>query len=856
TTAFNFATNTDRLPPQNIEVEEQVLGGIMLDPGAIKEVAAELSTKAFFLSSHQTIYEAALDLHNKNRPTDLMSISVWLHDRNQLDNVGGDNKLAQLVDRTVSAVNIDQYAQLLREKHIRRILISAGHKIIDLGYKSHTELPQILNEAREVIFPITDPRQNSEYKLSSKASLKISQVFHPHLAKPLELLSRWFPFPEEVAIHEMIPVAASLVSSESVIIYQKATGRNEPPIVRSALIAEASNRKTAIERIFLSPLNDLQVESLARHDENVSAYEKERKNWDALSPREQKSRRDEEPSAPPPPRLFLYRGGTKESIWEIMENQPGKGILHAPDEILQTVTARGEYNKGKGSDTESSLSGFNGDRGTMLRKGRIVSFKDSCSVTGGIQPNKLLGLMGNDADDSRGEFARLLPCFLDLQEYPMSEDDAELNLSGLLKDIYQKIDRIPATTYYFSTTARQVFRLWHNTKEKERLLHPSPAIRGFIGKLEGYCAKFAMLLHILWEICEDQRCPSPEIPVERVHSAIALAEFYLKQAMKVRQAIGEDEIDPVKTKIIERLKVEGTLTVGKLQSTNQFLRKIPAAQYFRHFQELAAANPDKIRISTTKKGSLQIELVNSEAIFGSFCLAVSDSDSGYAETTVQQAIPPLSVRQRLTVINSSPVDTGVDIGLESNRPSTDDSLSPLSTTVSLTVVETPTIQGVEPLPLSLSLTAKQNGDRIEETSHNFKIGDRVIIDVPGTKNHLNQGVVSSVRPSFILVKPDGEEVREPSYQARELRHIPAPLYYCNSPARVGDKVKSSVDMPRRGINIGMECQRRGGPKNPFWVWMVDVSWIDGKESKEAIEFLELDLGDGDDPSTPNGGDRT
>ncbi|MCL1469037.1 DUF3987 domain-containing protein, partial [Argonema galeatum A003/A1] len=714
------------MPPQNIEVEEQVLGGIMLDLQAIQKVIPKLSTEAFSLKNHQIIYEAALDLHNKDKPTDLMNISVWLHDRNQLDKVGGENKLATLVDRTVSAVNIDQYVQLLREKHIRRILISAGHKIVELGYETYTELPYILNEARQTIFQITDPRQDSEYKLSSKASLKLGDIFHPHLAKPLQLLCRWFPFPEEIAVHEIIPIAASLVSSESLIIYQKATNRSEPPIVRSALIAEASNRKTAIERIFLSPLNDLQTESLARHDENLSAYYKEKKDWDALSPQEQKSRRDEEPSEPPPARLFLYRGGTKESIWEIMENQPSKGILHAPDEILQTVTARGEYNKGKGSDTESSLSGFNGDRSTMLRKGRIVSFKDSCSVTGGIQPTKLLSLMGNDADDSRGEFARLLPCFLDLQEYPMAEDDTELNLSGLLKDIYQKIDRAPPTSYYFSTSARQVFRLWHNIKEKERLLHPSPAIRGFIGKLEGYCAKFAMLLHILWEICEDQRCPSPEIPVERVQAAIALAEFYLRQAMRVRQAIGEDEVDPVKAKIVERLKVEGVLTVGKLQSTNQFFRKIPAAQYFCHFQELAAANPDKIRVSTTKKGSLQIQLISSEAIFGSFRLAVTDSDSGYAETTVQQTIPPLSVRQRLTVVESSPVD----LGSESDQPFDYDSLSPLSTTVRLTVVETPTAQDIEPLPLSLSDTVKQNGDRIEETSHNFKIGDRVIIDVP------------------------------------------------------------------------------------------------------------------------------
>ncbi len=89
------------------------MGGILIDPEAIGRVAELLRPEAFYISAHQEIYRTALKLHSQGRPTDLMSISTELHDQGVLDKVGGQSRIAQLVDRTVSAVNIDQYAQLV-----------------------------------------------------------------------------------------------------------------------------------------------------------------------------------------------------------------------------------------------------------------------------------------------------------------------------------------------------------------------------------------------------------------------------------------------------------------------------------------------------------------------------------------------------------------------------------------------------------------------------------------------------------------------------------------------------------------------------------------------------------------------
>jgi replicative DNA helicase len=155
---LNFQAYSDRLPPQNIDAEESILGGILLDPEAINRIVDLLRPEAFYLSAHQEIYRAALVLQSQGSPTDLMSITSWLRDRGLLEKVGGQSKLVQLIDRTVSAVNIDQYALLVMEKYMRRQLIRAGNEISHLGHDASVELEQLLDEAEQKIFSVTQER--------------------------------------------------------------------------------------------------------------------------------------------------------------------------------------------------------------------------------------------------------------------------------------------------------------------------------------------------------------------------------------------------------------------------------------------------------------------------------------------------------------------------------------------------------------------------------------------------------------------------------------------------------------------------------------------------------------------------
>lgn len=156
---LNFQGNgMDRLPPQNIEAEEAILGGILLDPEAISRVNDRLIADAFYISAHKDIYKAAQRLHSEGKPTDLLAVINWLNDHDILTRVGGRNKLATLVDRTVSAVNIDALAELVMEKYVRRRLIKAGNEIVHLGYQTETELPIVLDQSEQKVFNVTQER--------------------------------------------------------------------------------------------------------------------------------------------------------------------------------------------------------------------------------------------------------------------------------------------------------------------------------------------------------------------------------------------------------------------------------------------------------------------------------------------------------------------------------------------------------------------------------------------------------------------------------------------------------------------------------------------------------------------------
>ncbi|MEH2242349.1 AAA family ATPase [Nostoc sp.] len=143
TEELNFKPVNDRLPPCNIEAEEAVLGGILIDPGAIYRVKDTLRPEHFYIGAHRDIYQACLKVCKKGLPTGgssgLLHVTSWLSDHDLLAKIGGRNKMATLVDRTVSAINIDGLAGLIIISAYRRKTITAANTLEHLAYDTQTE---------------------------------------------------------------------------------------------------------------------------------------------------------------------------------------------------------------------------------------------------------------------------------------------------------------------------------------------------------------------------------------------------------------------------------------------------------------------------------------------------------------------------------------------------------------------------------------------------------------------------------------------------------------------------------------------------------------------------------------------
>ena len=151
--------------PMNVEAEEAILGGILIDPEAISRIADSLKPEYFAIGAHQRIFTAAMTLFAQGHSADLMTVTNWLTDRGQLDGVGGLSKLAQLVDRTVSATNIDQYGDLIEEKYRRRRLIQTGLKIAEAGNQTARDLEELIAEAETDILSINSNSNSQEFSI-------------------------------------------------------------------------------------------------------------------------------------------------------------------------------------------------------------------------------------------------------------------------------------------------------------------------------------------------------------------------------------------------------------------------------------------------------------------------------------------------------------------------------------------------------------------------------------------------------------------------------------------------------------------------------------------------------------------
>jgi len=144
-----------KVPPQNLEAEQSILGGILLENSSINSAVEILSKDDFYSEAHRKIFSIIIELSENNEPVDLITLSNALKDKSMLDSVGGTSYLASLVDNVPSAANVVNYAKIVKEKAILRGLICSATEIIDSCYSTGSEVDVVLDKAEHSIFEIS-----------------------------------------------------------------------------------------------------------------------------------------------------------------------------------------------------------------------------------------------------------------------------------------------------------------------------------------------------------------------------------------------------------------------------------------------------------------------------------------------------------------------------------------------------------------------------------------------------------------------------------------------------------------------------------------------------------------------------
>lgn len=167
----------DRTPPHSMEAEQSVLGSIFLDPETVVNVLEYLETSDFYRKNHQIIFDAILQLNSRNEAIDVVTVANELERKNQLENAGGMEYLADLAIAVPTSANVEYYAKIVEEKSILRNLIRSATEIVKQGFEEGDELAVILDSAEQTILQVSERRNRSGFiRISDVVSASLQNI--------------------------------------------------------------------------------------------------------------------------------------------------------------------------------------------------------------------------------------------------------------------------------------------------------------------------------------------------------------------------------------------------------------------------------------------------------------------------------------------------------------------------------------------------------------------------------------------------------------------------------------------------------------------------------------------------------
>lgn len=163
-----------KLTPQARDLEEAVLGSMLIDRDAVAIVIDILKAESFYVDAHQHIYKAILQLFEKSQPVDILTVTEELKLMGELDHVGGAFYVTELTNRIGSSANVEYHARIVAQKYIQRELVTISTTIIKDAYEDTTDVFELLDKAERELFNITD--QNLRRNYASMSNLITSAI--------------------------------------------------------------------------------------------------------------------------------------------------------------------------------------------------------------------------------------------------------------------------------------------------------------------------------------------------------------------------------------------------------------------------------------------------------------------------------------------------------------------------------------------------------------------------------------------------------------------------------------------------------------------------------------------------------
>jgi hypothetical protein len=465
------------------------------------------------------------------------------------------------------------------------------------------------------------------------------------LDTPLRRIAERLNLPVEPYYLTLLCVAASLVSSQTRLALDPGTDFEVPPILWGGLVGETGSGKSHIIRTLTRPLKDLQSEHSIRYQHRLEEYktalreyEKKRKSEDAGDP----------PTRPKLTKLYVSNY-TMEAISQILNDQPDRGLLVAPDELAVFLQSMDAYRGGRGADRAHWLDLYNGEDLSVDRKtsDQIFVRYTSVSIVGGIQPSILQKAWQEDKSLGDGLWSRFAWVRVPLVPDPDTQDGPVHNPRRLLETVYRRLQALPPQQHELDAEGRRLWNEWKRELNAPLLSEPNERIRATLPKTKERAARIALILHWLDAACAGVT-PSKVIPASTLARAIEFTRWLQNQTKLIYGELGESSSPEASLvlRFVGRFRGCGPISLKQCRGWWSGRRKPPMKE-IRSFLDGVVqmgyarwVDPQHIEVIQPYSGS---HLVTQKP-----------------ETLAQSGFEPVTTRSHPVVTSSHPVVTPVE----------------------------------------------------------------------------------------------------------------------------------------------------------------------------------------------------